>query len=88
MSFNKIIKRELQVAFDKHNQSTRVRIIKYVVLVLLIYFLWKSPKFWYGLIAATVILLSVHFFYRWKTKAWTKSFGGWKHELERKNLSK
>ena len=88
MSFNKIIKRELEVAFDKHNQSPRVRIIKYAVLAALIYFFWKSPVFWYGLLAAIVLSLSVHFYYRRKTKAWSKSFGGWKHESERKNLTK
>ena len=80
--------RELEVAFDKHNQSTRVRILKYVVLAVLIWFYYESAYLWYGLIAAAVLSLSVHFFYRWKTKEWTKSFGGWKHESERKNLSK
>ncbi len=81
---NKTIKREIEVAFSKYSQANWIRVLKYIVLVVLIFFFWKQAAFWYGLIVVFALSLSLHLFYRYKTKAWTISYGGWKHESERK----
>ncbi len=61
-----------------HAQSRRFRIIKYCVLLVVsvVAYVWKG-------LAATGLLflllflaaIAVHFFFRWKTEAWTKSWG-------------
>lgn len=79
---NKTIKRELEVAFSKKSQSIRFRILKYSILSILIYCFWGNEWFWYGVGLAIVLAFILHFWYRYKTKGWTKSFGGWKYDKE------
>ena len=79
----KAIHREIEVAFSKHSQANWIRVLKYIVLTVLIFFFWKQAAFLYGLIVVFLLSLALHLFYRYKTKAWTKSYGGWKHESER-----
>jgi amino acid transporter len=75
--FSKIIKRELEVAFSKHAQPTWFRILKFVVLAFFIYFFWGSRMFWVILIILMILALLLHLWYRYKTRGWTKSYGGW-----------
>ena len=76
MRFAEWFSREKYVAL--HGQSARFRVIKYLVLAAMGYgvFAWK------GLAAVGVLFLclfivgtTVHFLFRWKTKAWTQSWG-------------
>ena len=73
---NKAWKREKYIAM--HAQSTRFRILKYGVLIVLSYllFIWKG---WIalisGLLTLAVLGVVLHFFFRSKTKGWTKSWG-------------
>jgi hypothetical protein len=30
------------------------------------------------ILGCTLAALAVHFLYRWKTRAWTRAWGGWK----------
>lgn len=80
MSFTKIIKREIEVAFSKHAQPVWFRIVKYVVLVSAFYFFWREKLFWIILLIVFVLGLVLHFWYRYKTQGWTKSYGLWKYE--------
>ena len=80
MSFNKKIKRELEVAFSKNAQPIWLRILKYVLLGIMLYFLWGSKYLWIILIALFVFALLLHFWYRYKTHGWTKSYGSWDYE--------
>ena len=64
-----------------HGQSWRFRAVKYPVIIAV--FAWVCV--WKGWIAAMVFLLlvcmagvTVHFIFRWKTKAWTQSWGPYK----------
>jgi len=85
LNFSKILKREFEVAFSKNAQPTALRVLKYVVLGSLIYFFWRSTIFWIILTVVLIMFLSLHFWYRFKTGGWTKSYGGWDYD---KNKSK
>ena len=80
MALNKTIKRELEVAFSKHAQPVWLRVLKYIVLGCLLYFFWGEKLLWIILTVVLLLGLSLHFWYRYKTHGWTKSFGGWDFE--------
>ena len=83
MTFSKIMKRELEVAFSKHSQPVWFRIVKYVVLGTIVYLFWGNHWLWIILLILLIPSLSLHFWYRYKTQGWTKSYGLWKHEKDR-----
>ena len=83
MPLNKTIKRELEVAFSKHSQPLWFRISKYVLLGLIIFLFWGSSFVWIILVSLFAVAMLLHFWYRYKTKAWTKDYGMWKHEKNR-----
>lgn len=86
MPLSKTLQRELEVAFSKTAQATWVRVLKYVILGYLMYCFWSSTLFWIILGIVLLLSLSVHFWYRYKTAAWTKSYGGWDYEQNKPKL--
>jgi hypothetical protein len=86
MALSKTIQREIEVAFSKHAQPVWFRIVKYLVLGCLVYFLWGTQLLWIILGSILVIGLSLHFWYRYKTKAWTQSYGAWNYEKNKSRL--
>lgn len=71
--------REKYVAL--HAQSRRFRIIKYIVIISLslIIGLLKGWILVLELLGCLFVLgITVHFVFRWKTKAWTQSWGPYK----------
>lgn len=84
MTFRKIIKREIEVAFSKDAQPLWFRILKYAVLGILLYCFWDSKTFWILFLIGVVLSFLLHLWYRHKTDGWTKSYGLWKHENERR----
>ena len=82
MSLSETIKREIEVAFSKHSQPIWFRILKYLVLGTLVYFLWGTDTLWIVLFILFVLSLTLHFWYRYKTKGWTQSYGMWKYFKE------
>ena len=85
MAFNKVIRRELEVAFSKHSQPLWLRILKYILLVGMIWFFWESKLFWIILVIVLFLSLLLHFWYRYKTNGWTKTYGGWKYDKDKTN---
>ena len=83
MPFKKILERELEVAFSKQSQPAWFRILKYVLLGLILYFFWGTKYLWIILVILLVFALFLHFWYRYKTQGWTKSYRMWKHEKDR-----
>jgi hypothetical protein len=79
MSFSKIIKREIEVAVSKHSQPTWFRILKYLLPGIVLYFFWDSKLLWIILLILFALAMVLHFWYRYKTQGWTKSYGMWKH---------
>ncbi len=76
MSFKQIVAREVYVAI--HAQSARFRFLKYCVLLALLagIYTWGggTAVAWF-LGVALVFALGMHFVFRWKTKAWTQTWG-------------
>ena len=83
MALSKTIKRELQVAFSKHSQPIWFRILKYILLVGIVFCLWGTKLLCVMLLIMFAFAMLLHFWYRYKTQGWTKSYGLWKHEKDR-----
>jgi len=79
MSFRNTIKREAEVVLSKHSQPVWFRILKYILLGFFIYFAWGNKFLWKYIAGMVIIAILLHFWYRYKTKGWTRSYGGWKY---------
>ena len=79
MPISSVIRRELEVAFSKRSQPVWFRIVKYIIIAVLVYLLWGSGWFWIVFGILFVLSLMLHFWYRYKTDGWRKSYGMWKH---------
>ncbi|EMO54067.1 hypothetical protein LEP1GSC172_3725 [Leptospira noguchii] len=79
MGLSKIFKRELEVAFSKAGQPLWFRMLKYSLMFYLLYLLKDSEYLWPILITAFFISLTVHLWFRYKTKGWTQDYGPWKY---------
>jgi hypothetical protein len=86
MPINKAIRREIEVAFSKHAQPAWFRIAKYIVLVTVIYFFWESRLFWIIFLVLLAFAMCLHFWYRYKTDGWRKSYGMWDYEKNKSKL--
>jgi hypothetical protein len=71
------IRRELRVAFSGRAQPVWFRVAKWIVAVGISVLLWRRPSFWLWILGALSLGLTVHFVWRWKTKGWTRPWGGW-----------
>ena len=80
MSFKKTINREFEVAFSRHSQPIWFRVLKYILLGSAIYIFWGSKWLWITMAALFVVAMIIHFWVRYKTNGWTKSYGLWKYE--------
>ena len=85
MALGKTIKRELEVAFSKHSQPIWFRVLKYILLGVILFFFWGTKLLWIILLITFAFALLLHFWYRYKTHGWTKSYGLWKPEKNRAN---
>jgi len=83
MTFKKILQREIEVATSKKSQPAWFRILKYILLGLIVYLFWGSKYLWIILVFLFVMAMLLHFWYRYKTQGWTKSYRMWKHEKDR-----
>lgn len=79
MTLKDFYRKEKYIAL--HAQSSRFRIVKYCVL----HVFAVGVYVWKGLAATGLLFLllflagiGLHFFFRWKTQAWTKSWGLYK----------
>jgi hypothetical protein len=84
MSAGNALKREMRVAFSRRAQPVWFRVVKWVILIGAIVMFRRAPYFWAWMLAALALALTVHFIWRWKTKAWTQPWGGW-NDLEAAN---
>jgi hypothetical protein len=77
VSVGKTLKREVRVAISRRAQPVWFRVLKWVILVGVSVLLWRGSYFWLWMVAALVVGLTVHSIWRWKTKGWTRPWGGW-----------
>ena len=71
------LRREVRVALSRKAQPVWFRVLKWIVIIVLAVYFWASPHFWLYVAIALVFALALHFFWRWKTKGWTRPWGGW-----------
>ncbi|MEX1112654.1 MAG: hypothetical protein WEC84_04270 [Candidatus Andersenbacteria bacterium] len=78
-TLKELLQREKHVII--HGQTLWFRIIKYLVIVAVAVWLYR----WQGgsttvavFLVLAVVSIAVHFLFRWKTKAWTQSWGPYK----------
>jgi hypothetical protein len=83
MSLKRMIRRELEVAFSKHAQPAWFRIAKYIVLITTIWFFRGSRTFWIIFFILLFLAMCLHFWYRYKTNGWRKSYGLWNYDKNR-----
>jgi len=72
-----ILRREFRVAFSPRAQPVWFRIIKWTCILLGAAMFYDRRWFWQTLLCLAGAGTVMHFFYRWKTKAWTRAWGGW-----------
>jgi hypothetical protein len=75
------LKRELRVALSRRAQPVWFRVLKWILIIALCVRFWRAPYFWWSVAGVFVLSLSLHLFWRWKTKGWTEPWGGW-NDLE------
>jgi len=85
MPLSPVIRREFEVAFSKRSQPVWFRIVKYIIIAILVYLLWGSHWFWMVFGILFVLSLMLHFWYRYKTDGWRKSYGMWKHHSSKRS---
>ncbi len=80
MDWKETISREFKVAFSLGSQPLWFRILKWIVIIALLYFLNDYVAWWILFTVLAFLGLLLHFYYRSKTNGWTKSYGAWKYE--------
>ena len=76
MARSSIIRREARRSLPAR-PTLWFRILKWAILIVVGVTFWRAPLFWVCLLAALVLSLALHLFWRWKTKGWTQPWGGW-----------
>jgi hypothetical protein len=77
MSIGQSVRREVRVALSPRAQPPWFRLLKWVVIVTVCVRYWRHPSFWWWSAGALALALTVHFIWRWKTRGWTRPWGGW-----------
>ena len=77
MSIGSSAKRELRVALSPRAQPLWFRLLKCAVIITVCVRYWRRPTFWWWMASALVVALTVHLIWRWKTRGWTRPWGGW-----------
>jgi hypothetical protein len=77
MALKQALRREMRVAFSRRAQPPLVRVLKWIVLVGISAWLWRSAWFWWWIPGAPTTGVLVHCFWRWKTHGWTRPWIGW-----------
>jgi hypothetical protein len=69
-------KREVRIATSRRSQPVWFRILKWATAIGISTIFWRTPYF-FGGSSVLGLSLTLHFFWRWKTKGWTQPWGGW-----------
>ncbi len=81
MTLKSTLAREARVALSTKAQPVWFRLTKWIVIIAAIVWLWPSAWFWWYVFGALALSISLHLFWRWKTRNWTQPWGGW-NDLE------
>jgi len=80
MADNKFIQREFESDFSKYSQPVWFRILKYILFACMLHFFWGSIWIWMTLPAMMALTLLLHFWYKYKTHRWTRSYDLWRQD--------
>jgi hypothetical protein len=72
-----VIRKELKVTFSRDAQPLWFRIAKWVIFMAVSTRLRGTRWFRVWALGGVPTGLTLHFFYRWKTRGWTEPWGGW-----------
>ncbi|MBI2929565.1 MAG: hypothetical protein HYY24_28205 [Verrucomicrobia bacterium] len=75
------LRREGRVAFSRRAQPAWFRVLKWIVILAVTVAVYPTGWFWMWLGGSTTLALSLHCLYRFKTRTWTRPWGGW-NDLE------
>jgi hypothetical protein len=76
-TMNVTIRREFRVAFSRHAQLVWLRIVKWTCILTGVSLFHDRRWFWWIVAGLAVFAMALHLVYRWKTKVWTRAWGGW-----------
>jgi hypothetical protein len=71
------VRREFRVAFSPRAQPVWFRVLKWTSILVGIVWFHDRSWFWSCLAVLTLAAMLLHLLYRWKTKVWTRPWGGW-----------
>lgn len=74
----KTLAREVRVAFSRKAQPPWFRVTKWIVILGLAAIFWSTPYFWWWVGAIVLLSVAAHLFWRFKTRGWTRAWGGWR----------
>jgi hypothetical protein len=77
MSVRDTLATEARVAFSRRAQPHWFRVVKWVVIIAVVRYLWGRPSFWWWIGGASVLAITLHLVWRVKTRTWTQAWGGW-----------
>jgi uncharacterized protein YndB with AHSA1/START domain len=79
MSFKDFYKREKHVVINAQSKNFRIAKWAVIILIAIVLYAWKGWFFVAILFVVCAVLgTTLHFFLRWKTEGWTKSWGPYK----------
>ncbi len=71
------LRREWRVATSRHAQSIRFRVGKWAVFATIFALAWRVGHFRRMCGGVLAMGAAAHLFWRWKTRNWTRAWGGW-----------
>ncbi len=76
----KTLLREFKVAFSLKTQPLYFRVAKWLIIMAVVFLLRRviHPALLLGILTTAGLML--HFYIRFKTDGWKKSYGGWKYD--------
>jgi hypothetical protein len=77
MSLRKTLRREARVAFSRNAQPVWFRVAKWIVAIGISVRFRRARYFWWYLLGALGLALTIHLIWRWQTHGWTRPWGGW-----------
>lgn len=77
MSIRDALATEARVALSRRVQPHWFRVVKWIVIVAVVRYLWDRPSFWWWIGGTSALAISLHLLWRVKTRAWTRPWGGW-----------
>lgn len=77
MRADNVLKREMRVALSRRAQPVWFRVLKWAVIITAVVVFRRAPSFQWWVLGAVAVSLTLHFFWRWKTRGWTQPWYGW-----------